>query len=156
MASQNELRLAKEVYETLCSALDNRNWRYSRNDEKLIIDVSVSGDDLPMDFMIKCDADYQIIRLQSFLPFKMSEEKRVEGSIVTNYINYRLVDGSFDYNIGDGTILFRLTSSFRDSLVQEEVFDYMIDVSCGTIDAYNDKLLMLSKGLMSISDVIQE
>ena len=115
--------------------------------------MGVTGEDLPMDFIVRFDPEYQIIRLQSLLPFKMSEDKRVEGAIATNTINFMLADGSFDYDFGDGAIAFRLTSSFRNSLIDDDLLAYMIDVSCHTIDEYNDQLLMLSKGKLKLSDM---
>ena len=153
MATDKELRMARNAFNACCEALDKRNWVYDKDEEKLIIDVGVTGEDLPMDFIVRFDTEYQIARLQSLLPFKMSEEKRIEGAIATNTINFMLADGSFDYNFGDGYIAFRLTSSFKNSLIDDDLFSYMIDVSCNTIDEYNDKLLMLSKGLISLSDL---
>ena len=155
MASEKEIRLAKDAYESFCSMLDNRGWVYDKDDSSLYISVGVTGDDLPMDFEVVFDVEYQIARMRSILPFKMNKEKMIEGSIATNSINYLLADGSFDFNLADGTIAFRLTTSFKNSLINERVFAYMVDVACTTIDEYNDKLLMLSKGMIKIEDIIK-
>lgn len=155
MANEKELKLAKEAYDTLCNTLDEMKWRYDKDEDKLILHLGISGEDIPMEFIVHCDADRQLIRLMSFLPFKISEEKRVEGAIATCHANYLLADGSFDYNLGDGTIIFRMTSSFRESLVGDELFHYMIHVACITVDKYNDQFLMISKGNLSITDFIK-
>lgn len=155
MANEKELRLAKSAFDACCEALDKRGWVYDKDEEKLRIDVGVTGEDLPMDFIVRFDPEYQIIKLQSLLPFKMNEEKRVEGAIAINSINFSLADGSFDYDFGDGSIAFRLTSSFRGSLIDDDLLSYMIDISCHTIDEYNDRLLMLSKGKISWSDIVE-
>ena len=110
---------------------------------------------MPMAFAIFCDAERQLIRLISFLPFNMSKEKIVEGAIATSLVNYYLSDGSFDFNLADGSIVFKLTSSFRDSLISEKLFEYMIDLSCVTVDKYNDQFLMMDKGKLSIEDFIR-
>ena len=34
MATEKELKLAKETYDTLCNMLDARNWKYEKDDEK--------------------------------------------------------------------------------------------------------------------------
>lgn len=155
MANEKELKLAKEAYDTLCNTLDEMKWRYDKDEDKLILHLGISGEDIPMEFSVHCDADRQLIRLMSFLPFKISDEKRVEGAIATCHANYLLADGSFDYNLGDGTIIFRMTSSFRESLVGDELFKYMIHVACITVDKYNDQFLMISKGNLSITDFIK-
>lgn len=156
MASEKELKLAQEAFDTLCNSIDDMEWHYKKDEEKMTVFLEVNGDDIPMEFIIQCDAERQLIRILSFLPFKFSENKRVEGAIVTSYVNYLLADGSFDYNVADGTIVFRMTSSFRESLVGDELFKYMIHVACITVDKYNDKFLMISKGMLSFDDFIKE
>ena len=144
MANEKQLKVAKEAYETLCSTLDSMKFNYKRDDDKLMVFFGVSGEDIPMEFIVHCDADRQIIRLMSFLPFKMNEDKRIDGAVATCQVNYLLADGSFDYNVGDGTIIFRMTSSFRASLVGTELFKYMFQVAWSTVDKYNDQFMMIS------------
>ena len=134
--------------------LDNRGWHYMPDDNELTIAFGVSGDDLPMGFVIVCDAERQLIRLMSMLPFKMGEDKRVEGAITTSYANYRIADGSFDYNIFDGTIIFRLTASFRESTVGEELFKYLVDVSTFTVDKFNDQFKDLDSGKITVAEFL--
>ena len=43
-------------------------------------------------------------------------------------------------------IMFRMTSSSGESILGEDLFEYVILVSARTVDDYNDKFLMLSKG----------
>ena len=69
--------------------------------------------------------------------------------------NYGLINGSFDYDLSDGEIRFRLVSSYRESILSEALFNYMIVVSAGTVDDYNDKFLMVSNGMMSAEDFIK-
>ena len=47
---------------------------------------------------------------------------------------------SFDYNIRDGSITFRMTASYRESVIGEGLFNYMIDCAAATVDEFNDKL----------------
>ena len=72
---------AQQVYATMCQALDERNWKYTRFEEDLVVSFGVNGDDLPMNFVLQVDEERQVIRLMSGLPFKMPEDKRVEGAI---------------------------------------------------------------------------
>ena len=64
-----------------------------------------------------------------------------------------MVAGSFDFNPATGGLFFRLTCSYRDSLISKAVYEYMLLVSCGTVDEYNDKLLMIAKGNMSLEEL---
>ena len=154
MENATKYELAKQVYETLCAAIDRRNWNYGKDEEKLLVHVGVSGEDIPMKFILFVDADRQLIRLMSPLPFKMSEDKRVEGAIATCAATYGMADGSFDYDLSDGEIVFRMTASFRESMIGDGLFQYMISCSCAMVDKYNDVFLAIDKGLMSIADFL--
>lgn len=153
--TDNKMERAMQVYHTLCSALDNRGWRYERNEDKLLVRFGVRGDDIPLEFVILVDADRQLVRLLSPLAFKMNEDKRLEGAIATCAVSYRMADGSFDYDLSDGEIVFRMTSTYRESQLGEGIFHYMISCACAMVDKYNDQFLALDRGLLSISDFIQ-
>lgn len=154
MVDEKKMELAKQVYQTLCEAIERREWNFGKDEEKLLVHFGVSGDDIPMQFILIVDAERQLIRLMSPLPFKMSESKRMEGAIATCAASFGMVDGSFDYDLSDGTIVFRMTASFRESLIGEGLFQYLISCSCAMVDKYNDQFLALDKGIMSITDFI--
>ena len=154
--ADEKLARAQKVYQTLCAALDARNWKYKRDEENLRILCSARGDDLPMEINIAVDSNKQLIILLSHLPFIIPEDKRLDVAIATSVVNNKLVDGSFDYDITDGHMFFRMTSSFIESEIGNELFDYMLMCSCYTIDEYNDKFLMLGKGKMSIQDFLSD
>ena len=81
MSDEKKMILARRTYEMLCDALDARSWNYSKEEEKLLVHFGVNGDDIPINFVIVVDAERQLVRVMSPLPFKMSEEKRMEGAI---------------------------------------------------------------------------
>ncbi len=152
--ANDKLARATEVFSTLCNTLDSMNLRYERDDEKLVIDITVRGDDLPMRALIEIDPERELVRLLSPMPFKIDDEKRIETAIATSIVNNMLVDGSFDFNINSGDLYFRMTNSFRDSDIGPALLKYMFDVSMVTIDEYNDKFFMLNKGKMDFRDFL--
>jgi hypothetical protein len=156
MADENKIALAKQVYQTLCQAIERREWDFKKDEEKLIVYFGVNGEDIPMKMILIVDDERQLVRLISPLPFKMSEAKRMEGAIATCFASYGMVDGSFDYDISDGSITFRMTASFRDSLIGEGLLQYMISCSCVMVDKYNDQFLAIDKGVLSITDFISK
>lgn len=156
MSDAKKLKQAQQVYNTICSALDKRNWRYTKHEDDLVVTFGVNGDDLPMEYVVAADSKSQLIRLISRLPVKMSESKRVEGAIAVCAASYGMVDGNFEYDISDGEITFVMNATFRDSLIGTELIEYMIDCSCAMVDKYNDMFLMLNKDMMSLADFIQK
>lgn len=151
MADEVKMKFAKQVFETICAALDDRKWTYKKDEDKLSIWFGVNGDDIPMQLVFVVDAKRQIVCMSSPLPFKMSEDKRIEGAVAVCMASYGMADGSFDYDIADGSIAFRATETFEGCQLGKGVFDYMINLTCAMVDRYNDKFLALSKGLVDIT-----
>lgn len=155
MAEKRELMDALATYQTICDALDNRNWKYQKDEEKLLVRFNVSGDDLQMSFIIFVDIDRQLVRLISWLPFKAT--KRVEDiSCAVLQANYRMVAGSFDFNYKDGAIAYRLTASYQGAVLGEGAINYLIDCSANTVDDYNDEFLMLEKGEITLEQFMKK
>lgn len=156
MVDEKKMALAKQVYRTLCEAIENREWSFKKEEDKLLVYFGVNDDDIPMQFIIIVDAERQLIRLMSPLPFKMSEDKRLDGAIAACAASFGMADGSFDYDLSDGSIVFRMTASFRESIIGEGLFQYMISCSCAMVEKYNDQFLALDKGTISIADFIKK
>ena len=155
MADEKNVKSAYEVYQTLCTMLDDLNLKYSRDDESFAIQVGIQGEDFPVRMHIRVNPGKSLISVLSQLPFSVPEDKRIEMSVAVSMANYLLVDGSFDYNIGEGDILFRLTSSYLDSLIGKELLQFMLMVSYKTIDNFNDKFFMLMKEKMTLDEFAQ-
>lgn len=155
MAEEMNMRKAKEVFDTLVRMLDTRDWKYEKHEDKLLIKSGIRGDDLPVEFIVIVNPKNEVVQFYSSLPFRMPEDKRIDGAVAVCVANYGLVDGSFDYDLSDGEIRYRLTSSYRQSQLGEDLFEYMIMVAASTVDKYNDKFFMLSKGMMTIQQFIE-
>ena len=63
--AEDKKTLAKKVYQTVCSALEERNWTYKKDEEKLAVFFGVTGEDLPMDIVMSVDEDRQLLRIFS-------------------------------------------------------------------------------------------
>jgi len=156
MAEEMNMQKAKEVFATLINMLDTRGWKYTKHEDKLLIKSGVKSEDLPVEFIVVVNPRNEVVQFLSAMPFNMPEDKRVDGAIAVCAANYGLVDGSFDYDLNDGEIRFRLTSSYRESTLSEAVFEYMIMVSALTVDQYNDKFFMIAKGMMTVQQFLEQ
>ena len=143
---------ATEVYNSLVAMLNEREWNFAKDDEKMAISASLAGEDLPVDFIMRVYPDYDVVQLVSKLQFKMPESKRVEGAIAVAIANYGMVNGSFDYDITDGEIVFRMTTSYLGTDLSHDLLEKMIFVSASTVDSYNDRFFMLAKGMITVED----
>ena len=154
MTDINNLKQANATFDTIVKTLEQREWKFDADKNKLMIDTGVKGNDLPIPLKLCVDADRQLVILYSYLPVEIPENKRLEIALAISVINHSIVDGSFDYNAFNGNVVFRLTTSFKGSILSPELFDYMIDVSSITVDEYNDKIDDIVKGKLDLKQFI--
>jgi len=147
---------AKAVYSTILKMLDSKDWKYERHDEDLVIKSGVRGEDLPVEFIIRVLPEPEVVQFVSPMSYKVPEDKRLEGAVAVSVANYGLINGSFDYDVADGEIRFRLTSSYLDSEIGEGLLEYMMMVGVTTADRYNDKFFMLTKGMLTLQQFIEQ
>ncbi len=156
MGEQKNTEQAKAIFSTICKLLDRNDWTYVKNEEKLIIECKYQGEDIPVDISLMVDEERSLVVLLSRMPLFVKEDKRVDMAIAVSAINNILVDGNFDYDITTGNTFFRMSHSFIDSVIGEEAFAYMLVGACRIVDDYNDKLLMLTKGMISTQQFLSE
>lgn len=155
MADLMDLENAKAVFQTLCQMLDKDDWHYKKDEEKLYVNCGARGEDLPMELDIHVDAERMMVILLSHMPFDIQEDRRLEVAIGITAINDHLVHGCFDFNVNNGNLLFRMANSFMDSKMGEDAMHYLVYCACQTIDEYNDKLMMLAKGILPIEQFLK-
>ena len=156
MAEERTMNKAREVYRTVCAALDSRSWKYKKTEEDLTVGFGIVGEDIPLHFVLISDAERQMLRLISPLPVKMSEDKRVEGAVAALAATYNMVQGSFDYDLSDGHIAFRVNSCFLDSTLGQAHVLHLIDLACAMVEKHNDRFLALNEGGLSLADFLSQ
>lgn len=152
MADEKALKQAKAVFGTLCKSLDDRKWSYDKDEDRMMINTSVRGDDIPIQLRYIVDADKFIVNIYSYFPFDIPEDKRIEAALAATIVNDNLAFGSIDYNIAKDVMVFRLSTFFMDSLISVELLSYMTSLATAIVDKYNDKFLMLGKGMLTYKD----
>lgn len=150
MSDVNKAITAKKSYETMCRALDGMKLKYTEHPDDLVITCAARGDDIPMEIIARVDVDRSNVKLRSLLPFTVSQDKRVDFAIALATINTVLVNGCFEFDLTSGKVIFRITTSTVEDVISEAAVEYMFLATFAIVDEYNDKLLMLEKGLISL------
>ena len=154
MPDWQDLNLAKETYGTLCRTLDAKNWPYTKQKEKLMLHCGARGEDLAIDITFVLDPERMLILVMSPMPFTVPEDKRLDTAIAVSTLNNRMAHGCFDFDLDTGKMFYRMCNSFIESQIGEELFEYLLMATCGMVDKYNDKLLMLSEGKISLQQFL--
>ena len=150
MAENNTLELAQQTYLKICRALDNKGWRYQKDDAQLAVSFGVRGEDLEMNFRVKVYEEKQFVFISSVLPYTVPESKRVEVALAVSAVNCKLLAGNFDFNLQKGQIMFRINQSYMGSDISVDAFEKMIMACCGVIDDYNEKFMGIGTGMLDL------
>ena len=112
---------AQVVYNTLCSTLDNMKWTYNKQEENLEVRTSAVGNDLTMKLYMKVDANRSVMYLKSGMPFTVPTDRidiMVKAVIAANWA---MLNGSFEMDMSDGYIAFKVVVPFMESIISEKV-----------------------------------
>lgn len=145
----------KLIWRRVCKRLDDRNWKYEADEAKLAVRLTVNGEDIPIRLSILIYERPGLVSTLSFLPFDIAEDKRLEAAVAVCAINDLLLDGNFDLTMADGGISFRMAVPYNGGLPDESI-DYLINFTCSIVDEYNDKLLMLNKGVIDLKKFLTD
>ncbi len=150
---------AKEVFETICKAMDKNELKYQKDENDLTITSgfgSEDDNDIPIHFIVSVDAKREVVCMHSVLPFKMPEDKRFDGAIAVCVANFGMVNGSFDYDIGDGFICFRMAATFAEGTVlSEKAIEYIVFTAVETVDMFNVQFKEIADGKLSLQEFIK-
>ena len=147
---------AIQIYQMFKKHLEQQKFHFEERAEELIISLTVHGDDLPQPTIIRVMDERSLVQVLSPLPTKIPEDKRVDTAVAVCVANYGMINGSFDFDMTDGEIRFRLTQSFRDIDLSEECVKYLMATVFFTTDKYNDRFFMLGKGMMTLEQFIEK
>lgn len=146
---------ALQVYEMIKKHLSDHDFKFDTHDDDLVITLTVHGEDLPQPTIIRVDEEREVIHVLSPIPSHIPEDKRIDAAVAVSVANYGLVNGSFDFDMRDGEIRYRVTQGFMGIEVSDELIRYILAVVFKTTDDYNDKFFMLGKGLISLDKFIE-
>ena len=159
MATLKQKKAAEAVFNTIIKYLDGANLKYDIKDaqgDDYMINLNMKGDDFPIHMYIIVDADREIILLKSleFTTFGMDQIDLAAKAVC--FLNDTIADGSYALNIETGSVMWTATTCFRGSLIGEEAIHYLIGISVTTLDAFNDKLMMLKMGILNLESFCEK
>ena len=147
---------AIRVYEMFKANLTNHHFKFDPHDDDLVISMTVHGDDLPQPTLVIVLDDRSVVQVISPIPSHIPEDKRVDAAVAVCVANYGMVNGSFDLDMSDGEIRFRVTQSYRGMELSDDFITYCLGIAFQTTDKYNDRFFLLGKGLMTLEQFIEK
>ena len=154
--TEKENENVEGIFEKIKNVAALETAEYTVNPEELSVNFTVVGEDLPMDITVRADKENQIISVTSPMPYKISLDNRVVCGIAACAVSERLEAGNFDYEIINGIITFRVTTPFKDCVVEQELIANMVAYASKMTDDYNDRFLALDKGFLKLENFISQ
>ena len=145
-----------KVYELFKKHLDEHHIKYEAFDDKHLLKMIVHGDDLPQPTVIRIFDDREIVQILSPLPCMMPEDKRIDAAVAVSVANYGLIIGSFDFDMNDGEIRFRVSMDFEGLEMNDTAVKNLLSPVFVITDQYNDRFFMLAKGMMTLEQFIEQ
>ena len=143
---------AQRAFDTLCLALDNMKWKYKRDEANRVVTTTAIGNDLTINLRMVVSEDRRLMYVKSVLPFDVPEAKRETVGKALHFANYSMLNGCFEYDQPNGKVGFRIIVPFFDCDLSQEVYRYAVILTCQMVDKFNDKILALVQGSMTLQE----
>lgn len=156
MSQNDEIKRmrALKVYRDLLSYIDEKGWKCNSDEETLSVIIGFIGEDIPIPINFIVVEDVQVLNVVSALPFKVSQEHFLDMCMAITYTNSHLPIGTFVLDMEQGMLLYRNATCFAEGDIGTETFDLLTDFAFAQVDRYNDRLLAIETGSLSLEDYI--
>lgn len=148
--------VAKKWYNSLCGMLDSMGWTYDKDEEKFKISCKADWDEEELDIRMYLDAEREVAITWIFLDLKVPESMRKTMAHAVNVVNYTIIHGTFDFGQEKGNLLYRCTSTYKDSVVSEDWFKYLLGTSCNTVGNNISAFRRILKGYLTVDELYDE
>ncbi len=141
----------EDAYALLCKSMEELELKYTKKEEEYLVRMTVAGENLPVELILRIDTNHRVL-LTSPMAFNVPEDKRGDGAVMIAVANDGLVNGSFDYDLSDGQILYRMTQMYAGCHVETGMFQEMLRCAFAIADQYSTDFLAVSKDIMTLTD----
>lgn len=148
------MQTTKEIFDIISTALEEKNMLCDKHEDMLII-RSWSLSKAPIEFCMLIDATRKSVTFFSIYDFKIPEEKRIDGAAAVCKVCFR-VNGTFDYDLNDGSIQYRLSTWYKYAPLTVEHVKYMIDIGLASVILQEDKLHSFAIGQMTLKELLEQ
>ena len=152
---EDKLQKSKEIFDGFCEYLKSNDCRFNKDDENLVAFFIIKSDNIEIKFIVKAEVNRETLRIMAMLPVNFGSGKRIDGAMVTTIATSGMANGSFDYDISSGNVMFKIAESYMGSKISPAVYDYMVDCAMMTIAEYYGKFLAVSEGKMTVPEFMK-
>lgn len=125
----------KEVYALVAAVLEKLKMEYVKKEDDFSLLTSVKGN-LMIPLHIIVSEQSGLVGFSAYAPFGVPEERRTHIALAIAKANMKSLDGCFEYNSSDGSLLFYSTAYYTGCEVQSGLIEYKILSVCSAMNKY--------------------
>lgn len=143
-----------EVYEILTETLKKLNIEYVKKEDDLSVIASVKGG-MPIPLHAVVSEQSNVVGFSAYAPFSVPEERRTHIALAVAKANMKTLDGCFEYNATDGSLLFYSTAYFKGCEIKSGLIQYKILSVCTAMNKYAAAFKSICDGDMTEPDAVK-
>lgn len=148
--------LLEPLLQQLCRYLLQDDWRYSADEQRGVLLVSVRGENAHYNCMFVVTENPRRISFYSHIGNEVPEIKRHRMCEFLTRANYGLVLGNFEMDMSDGEIRYRTSIDLTDENLTHRQMMTLIWVNLFTFDRYYPGIMRIMYSNTSPQDAIYE
>lgn len=125
----------EQVYALIAVVLEKLKMEYVKKEDDLSLLTSVRGN-LMIPLHIIVSEQSGVIGFSAYAPFGVPEERKTHIALAVAKANMKSLDGCFEYNAADGSLLFYSTAYFKGCGVESGLIEYKILSVCSAMNKY--------------------
>lgn len=154
---KQEKKSAQTEFKSVCSVLDSRYWQYEKNEDALEVNFTADGKTMPLSVRVKVNPEHMTVTVFVYmLPVELPEGKDAQLAIAAALLNEEVVHGSFDVDFSARRMFFRVSTSYRNSVIDEEAYFYLIAVAFSTVDNVAATIKALCDGKVNVEQMLEK
>lgn len=157
MLDNNKMENAKSIYKLIVDYLDKKNIKCKKHEDKLTVEFSLDFEGTPLcGYSIFVNVEKEYIGALALFNIERERENINDIYVGLAKLNLMLAHGCFCYDIEGDSVVYKMETSFTDSIIAEDVIDYLYSIiMIATIDNYYNFLLFIT-GRLTLDEFIKE
>ena len=148
--------LAPPLLPTVITALDDRDWTYTLNEELSLVTFGVSGDHAAYHCALFVDDETRLVTMIAQSALRIPHEERVPACELLMRANHGLMFGGFDIDFSDGEVRYKVSIDVEGGALGVPAVHSMITVALDMYELWYPPLMKVVYGGVTPEDAVAE
>lgn len=154
MATERQIALARENLTALCNTLEKDGIKYNKDEQKLTVHTAVKGKNTDILVAISFSPEVGVLSFMCPVNLAVPENYRGQFAIAVSRINFAMLEGGYDFNPQSGAVMYRLSTCYEESVLNEDAFRYLLFTAFKHSDEYHPALKTVVDRQMTADQII--